>query len=174
MAHGLGISPATYQAYLPRRAWVPLTPDPQKVPQKRLKSQGNNRNSGTGDSQRDSRESRESFAIDTPMFIARQADSHESREFPIRANHATKTMRISSVFLTFWNLGRTFGGLGSAGPKLNIFETFQGFGVLGSVDSGGDPKLMGPQTLFYWPLCRQVLARIIQGSALWANTDLNL
>ena len=36
--------------------------------------------SGTGDS-------RESFAIETPIFIARQADSHESLEFPIRANH---------------------------------------------------------------------------------------
>ena len=45
--------------------------------------------SGTGDSQRDSRESiranRDSFAIETPNFIARQADSHESLEFPIRA-----------------------------------------------------------------------------------------
>ena len=39
--------------------------------------------SGAGDSQRDSRES---FAIDTPIFIARQADSHESLECPIRAN----------------------------------------------------------------------------------------
>ena len=43
--------------------------------------------SGTGDSQRDSRES---FAIEIPIFIARQADSHKSLEFPIRANHATK------------------------------------------------------------------------------------
>ena len=34
----------------------------------------------------------ESFAIETPLFvIARQADSHESLEFPIRTNHATKT-----------------------------------------------------------------------------------
>ena len=40
--------------------------------------------SGTGDS-------RESFAIETPIFIAHQADSPESLEFPIRANHATKT-----------------------------------------------------------------------------------
>ena len=40
--------------------------------------------SGTGDSQRDSRES---FAIETPIFITRQADSHESLECPIRANH---------------------------------------------------------------------------------------
>ena len=40
--------------------------------------------SGTGDSQRDSRES---FAIETPIFMARQADSPESLEFPIRANH---------------------------------------------------------------------------------------
>ena len=43
--------------------------------------------SGTGDSQRDSRES---FAIDTPMFIARRADSPESLEIPIRANHAIR------------------------------------------------------------------------------------
>ena len=35
--------------------------------------------SGTGDS-------RESFAIETPIFIASQADSHESLKFPIRAN----------------------------------------------------------------------------------------
>ena len=44
-------------------------------------------------------DSRESFAIKTPIFIARQADSHESLEFPgdsrelcesMRANHATK------------------------------------------------------------------------------------
>ena len=53
---------------------------------------------GTGDSQRDSRESisRESFALEAPIFIARQADSHESLEFSIRANrfranHATKS-----------------------------------------------------------------------------------
>ena len=43
--------------------------------------------SGTGDSQCDSRES---FAIETPIFTARQTDLHESFEFPIRANHATK------------------------------------------------------------------------------------
>ena len=35
-------------------------------------------------------DSRESFAIEAPIFIARQADSPESLEFPIRANHATK------------------------------------------------------------------------------------
>ena len=28
--------------------------------------------------------------VETPLFVARQADSHESLEFPIRANHATK------------------------------------------------------------------------------------
>ena len=45
--------------------------------------------SGTGDSQRDSRESiRENYSqLKTPIFIARQAASHESLEFPIRANH---------------------------------------------------------------------------------------
>ena len=54
--------------------------------------------SGMGDSQRDSRQS---FALETPMFKAGQADSPESLELPressdsrescesIRANHAT-------------------------------------------------------------------------------------
>ena len=53
--------------------------------------------SGTGDSQRDSRriDSRESFAIETPIFIARQADSHESLEFPIRANHPIRANRAN-------------------------------------------------------------------------------
>ena len=38
-------------------------------------------------------DSRESFAIETPILIARQADSPESLEFSIRANHATKGAR---------------------------------------------------------------------------------
>ena len=40
-------------------------------------------------------DSRESFAIDTPIFIARQADSHESLEFPIRANHPIRANRAN-------------------------------------------------------------------------------
>ena len=56
--------------------------------------------SGTGDSQRDSRESIRAnrFAIQTPIFIARQADSPRSFKFPIRANHATNVgiVRIDS------------------------------------------------------------------------------
>ena len=40
-------------------------------------------------------DSRESFAIDTPVFIARQADSHESLEFPIRANHPIRANRAN-------------------------------------------------------------------------------
>ena len=32
-------------------------------------------------------DSHESFAIETPIFIARRADLPESREYPIRANH---------------------------------------------------------------------------------------
>ena len=53
--------------------------------------------SGTGDSQRDSHESirDESFAIETPIFIARQADSHEPLEFPIRANHPIRANRAN-------------------------------------------------------------------------------
>ena len=39
----------------------------------------------------------ESFAIETPIFIARQADSPESLEFPIRANHRfARIVRIDS------------------------------------------------------------------------------
>ena len=35
------------------------------------------------------------FAIETPIFIARQADSHESLEFPIRANHPIRANRAN-------------------------------------------------------------------------------
>ena len=40
-------------------------------------------------------DSRESFAIETPIFIARQADSHESLEFPIRANYPLRANRAN-------------------------------------------------------------------------------
>ena len=43
-------------------------------------------------------DSRESFAIETPILIAHQADSHESLEFLIRANHATKTQNLVVKF----------------------------------------------------------------------------
>ena len=39
------------------------------------------------------------FAIETPIFIARQADSHESLEFPIRANHATKVASVLRIVI---------------------------------------------------------------------------
>ena len=52
--------------------------------------------SGTGDSQRDSRESiRANHSQLKPQFIARQADSHESLEFPIRANHPIRANRAN-------------------------------------------------------------------------------
>ena len=35
------------------------------------------------------------FAIDTPIFIGRQADSHESLEFPIRENHPIRANRAN-------------------------------------------------------------------------------
>ena len=47
------------------------------------------------DSQRDSIDSRESFAIETPIFIAHQADSHKSLEFPTRANHPIRANRAN-------------------------------------------------------------------------------
>ena len=52
--------------------------------------------SGMSDSQRDSRES---FAIETPIFIACQADSHESLQFPIRANHPIRANRFARITL---------------------------------------------------------------------------
>ena len=53
--------------------------------------------SGTGDSQHDSRESiRANHLQLTPLFfIARQADSHESLEFPICANHPIRANRAN-------------------------------------------------------------------------------
>ena len=68
-----------------------------KIPPKNL--------SGTGDSQRDSRES---LATETPIFIARQADSHESLDFPIRANHPIRANRanrfapVLRIFVVLW------------------------------------------------------------------------
>ena len=55
--------------------------------------------SGTGDSQCDSRDSicANRFAIQSPIFIARQADSRESPEFPIRTNRAHRFARITPV-----------------------------------------------------------------------------
>ena len=63
--------------------------------------------SGTGDSQRDSRES---FAIKIPIFKARQADSRKSLEFLIRANrvicanHANRFARIVPLRRGFLHL----------------------------------------------------------------------
>ena len=54
--------------------------------------------SGAGDS-------RESFAIETPIFVARRADSHESLALPIRANHATDGVGLfdsETLFSRFW------------------------------------------------------------------------
>ena len=48
---------------------------------------------------------------------------------------------FSDFFLTFRTFFGLFGGPGSGGPKLlsgDFFETFRVFGVLGSVDGGGD------------------------------------
>ena len=59
---------------------------------------------GTGDLQCDSRES---FAIETSIFIARQADSHESLEFPIlviRANRANRFARITPLSEVLYSL----------------------------------------------------------------------
>ena len=51
--------------------------------------------SGTGDSQRDSLESIRAnhSQLKPPIFTARHTDSHESLEFPIRANHPIRANR---------------------------------------------------------------------------------
>ena len=46
------------------------------------------------------------FAIDAPMFITRQADSPESVEFPIRANHATKFQGLGVRIGKFHTISR--------------------------------------------------------------------
>ena len=42
-------------------------------------------------------DSREACATETPIFIARQADSHESLEFPIRADHPNRANRFVRI-----------------------------------------------------------------------------
>ena len=51
------------------------------------------------------------FAIETPIFIARQADSRESLEFPIRTNHlirANRFARTKNLFRAIFNLKTSF------------------------------------------------------------------
>ena len=78
--------------------------------------------SGTSDSQRDSHESirANSFAIETPIFIARQADSHESLEFRvIRANRANRFARITPL-----RKRPILGALGGSGVSLGPAKTY--------------------------------------------------
>ena len=69
------------------------------------------------------------FAIETPIFIARQADSPESLESPIRANHpiranqANRFARITPLsggWVVFWGgfFFLDFCGLGGRRGKL--------------------------------------------------------
>ena len=62
-----------------------------------------------------------------------------SRKSP-RSQENSWIWQFSWLFGLFWEL---FGGSGVRGPELlsgDFFETFRGFGVLGSVDGRGDPK----------------------------------
>ena len=64
-------------------------------------------------------DSRESFAIETPVFIARLADSHESLEFPIRANHPIRANRANRFArITPLRKGRLERGWGRVGDGL--------------------------------------------------------
>ena len=69
-------------------------------------------------------DSPESFAIATPVFIARQADSHESLEFPIRANRANRFARITPLRLKPFRSHRRLLGW-SSGRARQYFHTFQ-------------------------------------------------
>ena len=65
--------------------------------------------SGTDSHKRFARiDSRESFAVETPIFIAHQADSPESLKFPIRANHPIRANRANNRFAQITPL-RPFG-----------------------------------------------------------------
>ena len=69
-------------------------------------------------------DSRESFAIETPIFIARHADSQESLEFPIRANHPIRANRANR----FARITPLSAGVSprSAGPILGVHSTPHG------------------------------------------------
>ena len=78
--------------------------------------------SGTSDSQRDSRESiRASFALETPLFIARQTDSHESLAFPSRENHPIRANRANRFARITPLRSRHFRGVLSHGIPLSPF-----------------------------------------------------
>ena len=58
-------------------------------------------------------------------------------------SESPKTSQNQLFFGLFRTFSELFGGFGSGGPKLpsgDFLETFRGFGVLGSVDGGRDPK----------------------------------
>ena len=78
---------------------------------------------------------RESFATETPVFIARQADSHESLEFLIRANHATKIFQ-------------GFGGVWANSGKLGKFQ--ENSGELSGIEWGFVWRLIWIQWEFLW------------------------
>ena len=69
--------------------------------------------------------SRESFAIETPVSIARRTDSHESLEFPLRANRPIRANRAKRFARITPPKVATFegGGLGDS-PFLARFPFF--------------------------------------------------
>ena len=68
-----------------------------------------------------------------PYFIAHQADSHESLEFPIRVNHATKLtvhlLLFSVAMIGDRQMGSDANGVGRTWPDLN--RILAGFYFLG-------------------------------------------
>ena len=99
--------------------------------------------SGTGDSQRDSRESihanhsRDSIRanhsqLKTPIFIARQADSPESLEFPIRtrfARIACESIRASDA-TEGEKMARKMGKSPENGSKMGFWGKFCHFSAI--------------------------------------------
>ena len=86
---------------------------------------------GTGDSQRDSRESiRVNHSqLKPPIFIAHQADSPESLEFPMRANHPIRANRVaritplSSRRVTVWKPPITDPCTDNRSPDIHLVRT---------------------------------------------------
>ena len=78
-------------------------------------------------------------------------DPEPPQKFFEKGPKSQKIVDFDYIFQTFRTFFGTFRGSGLGDPKLlsgDFFETFRGFGVLGSVNGGRDPNYRGqnPQT----------------------------
>ena len=61
---------------------------------------------------------------------------------PEKFRQKVRKVRKNQLFLSFRGTFWGSGVWGSQTPLGRLFETFRGFGILGSVDGGRDPKCM--------------------------------